>query len=86
MNIIEELQIENESSIKTSEKTSMKMKDFFKDGIEDIESFNKKAWTKKRGILLPNYKNMTEMLEGLDDGLYLFAGPSNHGKCIAFSN
>lgn len=89
MNIIEELGIPNKTNkieIDNNQQNEVVMEDFFATTISDIEEFNTEAWNKKDGICLPHYKNITEKLEGMDSGLYLFAGASNHGKTAIMMN
>lgn len=62
------------------------MIDFFEEGKTDIDTFNYEAWLTGEGYKLPNYPIVTEMLEGLSSGLYLFAGPSNAGKSAMMMN
>lgn len=56
-------------------------------GMEhDLDAFEDQAWNKGDGYKLPNYPMFTEMLEGLDEGLYLVAGESNTGKSALMMN
>ena len=54
--------------------------DFFNTTASDYDSFDKKAWKKGDGYSAPNFPIFSEKMEGLESGLYLFAGESNHGK------
>ena len=63
-----------------SEDKTIKMIDFIDETNDDIDAFDKEAWAKGDGFVFPSYPIFTEKLEGMDDGLYLFAGLSNHGK------
>lgn len=47
--------------------------------IKGYESFDKNAWNKKSGYKLPHFPFIQQKLEGLDEGLYLFAAESNAG-------
>lgn len=62
------------------------MIDFFEEGKKDIDDFEKEAWDTGEGFSLPNYPIITEKLEGVSSGLYLFAGPSNAGKSAMMMN
>lgn len=88
--IMKELQIDevnNLSLVQANEdQQEIVMEDFFATTIEDLNEFDNNAWSKGDGIILPNYPYMTKQLEGLDSGLYLFAGKSNHGKSAAMIN
>ena len=63
-----------------SEDKTIKMIDFIDETNDDIDAFDKEAWAKGDGFVFPSYPIFTEKTEGMDDGLYLFAGLSNHGK------
>ena len=54
--------------------------DFFNTTASDYEAFNEKAWNKGDGYSAPNFPIFSEKMEGLESGLYMFAGESNHGK------
>lgn len=62
------------------------LNDFFESSVEDYDQFDTNAWNKGMGYKLPNYPIVEEKLEGLDEGLYLFAGESNTGKSAAMMN
>lgn len=95
-NIMDEMIISNEDIDKLNkfkvlnggkkEKEEIEMEDFFKTSLEDLESFDNNAWNKGDGFKMPNFPIITEKLEGLDSGLYLFAGKSNHGKSAIMMN
>ena len=86
-NIMKELQLDNmELSNTINEEQEVTMKDFFASSVEDLEKFDQEAWSKGDGLQLPNYPYVTKQLEGLDSGLYLFAGKSNHGKSAIMMN
>lgn len=86
--IMKELQIDNIETLNPINKEEEKviMEDFFATTLEDLNSFDEDAWNKGDGFKLPNYPYVTEQLEGLDSGLYLFAGKSNHGKSAIMMN
>lgn len=60
--------------------------DFFQNMKNDVDSFDKDAWANKTGYVSPNFPSFGEALEGWTAGLYVFAGPSNHGKTALMTN
>lgn len=62
------------------------MVDLFSEAVQDIDNFEQFAWEVGEGYTLPNYKHITDNLEGLSAGLYLCAGPSNAGKSAMMMN
>lgn len=54
--------------------------------VEAYRTFNEIAWNKKSGYKLPHFPFMQKKLEGLDEGLYLFAAESNAGKTALMTN
>lgn len=89
-NIMNELQIDNVESLtpiaNNTEDKEVAMEDFFSTSLEDLNNFDNNAWNKGDGLKMPKYPYVTEKLEGLDSGLYLFAGKSNHGKSAIMMN
>ena len=71
---------------KPENKDKVVMKDYFKSSEEDYEDFDKKAWSKGKGYIAPDYPIFTDKLEGIDEGLYVFAGESNSGKSAVMMN
>lgn len=47
---------------------------------ERLRKFHRRARTKGTGYHCPNYPVFDEKMEGLESGLFMFAGESNHGK------
>lgn len=88
--IIKELEITdnilNINTKITENKKEDEMEDFFATTISDIDEFDNDAWNKGNGFIMPHYPYITEKLEGLDSGLYLFAGKPNHGKSALMLN
>lgn len=64
----------------------LEIDDIFNDSISDYESFDQSAWNKKHGYKIPHFPFMEKMLEGLDEGMYLFAAESNCGKTAIMTN
>lgn len=88
-NIAAELELDKVipmNTIKKDEEEKVEMEDFFATSAEDLENFDRNAWSKGDGLKMPSFKYVTEKLEGLDSGLYLFAGKSNHGKSAIMMN
>lgn len=73
-------------TVKVEEEQGIQMEDLFQTALDDLNDFDDKAWNKGDGLALPSYPYITEHLEGLDSGLYLFAGRSNHGKSAIMMN
>lgn len=73
-----------EESIESAE--NVVMEDFFATTRNDYENFDDRAWNKGDGYKIPGYPEMEERLEGLESGLYLFAGESNSGKSALMMN
>ena len=70
----------------TLDQNEVIMRDFYSESIDDIDEFDEAAKTKKSGYKLPRFPKIEEKLEGLDQGLYLFAGESNGGKTAVMIN
>lgn len=78
--------LDKEVSEALLDNNEIEMKDFYQESVEDIDVFNESSKKKKEGYSLPHYKMIEENLEGLDEGMYLFAGESNNGKSAAMLN
>jgi len=68
------------------EDTEMQIEDYFQTSLEDYDDFDKLAWSKGNGYTLPSFPLLTDKLEGLESGLYLFAAESNVGKSAVMTN
>jgi replicative DNA helicase len=64
----------------------IEMENYFQSSLDDYDSFDKKAWAKGNGYFSPNFKIFNDRLEGLDEGLYIFAGEANSGKSAFMMN
>lgn len=62
------------------------MEDFFKTTLNDYDNFDERCWNKGDGYKIPSYPEMESKLEGVESGLYLFAGESNSGKSALMMN
>lgn len=60
--------------------------DFFQNMCNDIDNFDKEAWSNKTGWVSPNFPSFTNGLEGWSPGFYAWCGPSNHGKTAMLLN
>lgn len=60
--------------------------DFFATSLDKYNEFDNKAWNKGEGYICPNFPIFNEKMEGLEAGLYLFAGESNTGKTCLLTN
>lgn len=69
-----------------TDKNEIQMQNFYESSIDDINEFDAASKKKKEGYKLPNFKSIEDSLEGIDEGLYLFAGESNGGKTAMACN
>ena len=68
------------------DETSFDFKELELNLSNDLDLFEEQAWHKGDGYTLPSYPMLTDLLEGLDEGLYLVAGESNTGKSALMMN
>ena len=68
------------------EKTNVKMEDFFESTIKEYDEFDEYCWNRGEGYKIPMAPMATEKIEGLEPGMYLFAGESNTGKTAIMMN
>ncbi len=76
INIIDVLRNENENVIE----------DYYELCKEIYDDFDNQAYAKKHGYSCPSFPIFNEKLEGLEEGLYIFAGESNSGKTALMTN
>lgn len=81
---LEDALTKTDESVESAE--DVVMEDFFATSKSDYENFDKRAWAKGDGYKIPNYPEMEDKLEGLESGLYIFAGESNSGKSALMMN
>lgn len=62
------------------------MEDFFETTADELEEFEQYTWNKGEGYKVPGFPILEQKIEGLEAGLYLFAGESNSGKSAAMMN
>lgn len=72
--------IEKHSDKEQNGEAVVPQKDYIESTIEDYEEFNKNAWNAGNGYETKTFPIFDEKMEGMEEGLYLFAGESNHGK------
>lgn len=60
----------------------VKMEDFFHTANAEYDQFDQQCWHKGNGYSCPNFPEFERRIEGLELGLYLFAGESNSGNCV----
>lgn len=60
--------------------------DIFESTEEDIDNFEEYVENKGEGYKTPNFPILEEKVEGLEAGMYLFAGESNSGKTALMMN
>ena len=63
-----------------------KMEDFFHTASSEYDQFDQQCWNKGNGYSCPNFPEFERRIEGLEQGLYLFAGESNSGNCVLQNN
>lgn len=68
------------------DESKVEMIDFWGTNAAKYDEFDKAAWNKGNGYIARNSPIFSEKLEGLDSGLYMFAGESNMGKTAVTVN
>lgn len=71
---------------KAINKENIVIKDIIKSTEDDYAEFEQRAWKKGEGYKFVRFPMMNKYLEGLDEGLYLFAAESNMGKTSLMTN
>lgn len=74
-----------ENELRESE-SSVEMEDFFATTVSQYDEFDEAAWAKGSGFSCPNFPLFDKYMEGLESGLYMFAGESNSGKSAFLMN
>ena len=80
------LKAEDNTENQNNNDNKIVMEDYFETTKNDYLQFDERAWNKGDGYKIPNYPIITEKLEGLESGLYLFAAESNAGKSAIMMN
>lgn len=65
---------------------SVEMEDFFEMAEGEYDEFNEQAWKKGKGYSCPSFSEFDRRMEGLELGLFMFAGESNTGKSALMLN
>lgn len=79
-------QNESEKEELSVSENEVSMEDFFETTEDELEEFERYTWNKGEGYKVPSFPILEQKLEGLEAGLYLFAGESNSGKSAAMMN
>lgn len=83
MSLIDALIEENEEEVTTEETLTVAGEDFFATTASDYDAFDTKAWNAGNGYQTGTFPIFDAKMEGAEQGMYLFAGESNHGKSAA---
>lgn len=62
------------------------MENFYESSSKTYDTFEEQSHLKGKGYRCPNYPMFNKYIEGLEEGLYIFAGESNSGKTAAATN
>lgn len=68
------------------EKNEVVIEDYYSLATEIYDKFDTYAYKKGHGYTVPNYPIFNKRLEGMEEGLYVFAGESNSGKTAIVTN
>jgi replicative DNA helicase len=64
----------------------VEMEDFFETTEAEIDQFDEQSWKKGKGYSCPSFPEFDKRMEGLELGLFMFAGESNSGKSAYMMN
>ena len=81
---LQQKQSEKEALLESENQAEME--DFFETTEEELDAFEEYTWNKGEGYKVPSFPILEQRLEGLESGLYLFAGESNSGKSAIMMN
>lgn len=59
---------------------TVEAEDYFQTTLDDYKAFDQKAWNAGNGYETKTFPIFDQKMEGMQQGLYLFAGESNSGK------
>ena len=59
---------------------TIEQEEFFETTIPQYDAFDLAAWKKGQGYCTKTFPIFDAAMEGLENGMFLFAGESNHGK------
>lgn len=84
MSLLSQIIEDNEEAREANETDELTVpsEDFIATTYDDYEAFNTKAWNAGNGYETGTFPIFDEKMEGLEQGLFLFAGESNHGKAM----
>ena len=68
------------------EKNEVSLEDYYALGKNIYDRFDEYAYKKGHGYTVPGFPIFNKRLEGLEEGLYIFAGESNSGKTAVVTN
>lgn len=83
---MEELTKQEEEMMISRADNTGEMEDFFETTEQDLDNFEEHSFKKGHGYAMPGFPEMEKKIEGLEAGMYLFAGESNSGKSAAMMN
>lgn len=76
----------NETTTTEENTETDEMENYFNSSLQDYEDFDERAHKKGEGYKIPRFPLMENNLEGVESGLYVFAGESNSGKSALMMN
>ena len=65
---------------------SVEIEDYYETAESEYDQFEEQSWKKGAGYSCPSFPEFDKRLEGLELGLYMFAGESNSGKSAFMMN
>lgn len=80
------MSIKEEREIISKDENTVEVKDFFEETEEELDEFDNQCWNKGTGYKIPGFPEVEKRLDGLDAGLFIFAGESNSGKTATMVN
>lgn len=79
-------QVLKDEGMEFNEETQVSIEDFFNTSDSIYDEFEEYVMNKGNGFSCPHFKMFDEKMEGLESGLYMFAGESNSGKTALMMN
>lgn len=68
------------------DKNEIEMEDYYNLANDIYDAFDERAHKKGHGYSCPDFPIFNQRIEGLEEGLYVFAGESNSGKTAIMTN
>ena len=84
--MLKETAINSKTENDNESENAVEMQNYFQTTLADYEAFEERAYNKGEGYKIPNFPLMEQNLEGVESGLYVFAGESNSGKSALMMN